>query len=354
MELRQRRAGRHVLVELLVVQLTAGKCLLTQQFRQLEPRAEVVHRIHGARVVDVVGGDEGGVQRTRPRGVEELVGEARFVHIPDEDAVHPEVLRAGVGVEVLPLGMLRVLGRIARIRADVAEAARHADAIGSHQLLVVVVARVGVEARRVPLRRRLLVEIRIREQPQADDAGCVTVVGADRHGLAARADFHAGVLGLVLERVGRATRAAHVQPQAEAIGARAAALVETRLVHQPEILPAIVAAIVQARVIRHDLEQVEQADALGGQGVPHAVVAAGPHDPVVAPLDRRRGGVGRRDAGQVGLERGGHGLRITGNAVIHVGEVVFICGRKTLRAAADTQGFIPHIARTAATGLAGG
>ena len=38
-ELRQRRAGRHVLVELLVVQLTAGKCLLTQQFRQLEPRA---------------------------------------------------------------------------------------------------------------------------------------------------------------------------------------------------------------------------------------------------------------------------------------------------------------------------
>src|SRR4029077_8119306 len=67
-------------------------------------------RDHAARVVDVVGGDERGVERARPRGAEELDDEARRVGVPTEDAVEPEVLRAHVRAEVRPLRLLGIGG----------------------------------------------------------------------------------------------------------------------------------------------------------------------------------------------------------------------------------------------------
>ena len=55
---------------MLVVQFTACELLLAPLFCQRHPRAEVVERIHGARIVHVIGGNERGIERARARGVE--------------------------------------------------------------------------------------------------------------------------------------------------------------------------------------------------------------------------------------------------------------------------------------------
>src|SRR5260221_10009006 len=115
--------GRNVLVELLGVMDGAGELPRAPFGPDLQPRAEVVDGVHGARVVDLVGGDEGSVERARTRGVEELPDEALLVDIKHENAVDPEVLRAWVAVEVLPLRVFRIGRRTGRIRADVAEGA---------------------------------------------------------------------------------------------------------------------------------------------------------------------------------------------------------------------------------------
>src|SRR5262249_37774379 len=130
--------------------------------------------------------------------------------------VDPEVLRADIAREILPLGMLGVVRGLHRVRADVAEATRHAYAIGADQILAVVVARVVVGSFGVPFLRRCLFEIRIREQAKPDDSRRISVVRT--HGqLAVRqpasgADLYARVLLLVLERIGRAVRRALVEP----------------------------------------------------------------------------------------------------------------------------------------------
>ena len=60
-------------------------------------RGELIDCIHGARVVDVVGGNQRSVEGARPVGVKQLEGEVLAVRAPEENAVGPEVLRADIG-----------------------------------------------------------------------------------------------------------------------------------------------------------------------------------------------------------------------------------------------------------------
>ena len=141
-------------------------------------------------------------------------------------------------------GIGRIGRRIDRARPDMAEAAGHADAIGPHQLRIVVVFLVGVVAFGVPVLGGRLVEIGIGKQPQADDAGAIAVIGADRQGLpvadrrAARADLDARIFRFILERIGRAVLAALIEPEAEALRVRTRRLFETGLVDKTEPAPA--------------------------------------------------------------------------------------------------------------------
>ena len=211
-KLRQPMVRRNVVVELLVVEAPARQRLLAPALGVLQARAEAVDRVHRARVVDVVGGDERGVERTWPRGMEQLIDEACRVRLPDEDAVDPEILRADVRTQILPFGIFRIRRRLQRVRPDVAEAARHADAERLYQILRVVIVGIVVIAHRVPFFRRRFVKIRIGKEPETDDAARVPVVGAERHVLPARPDLHAGIFHLVLERVRRAVRPTLVEP----------------------------------------------------------------------------------------------------------------------------------------------
>src|SRR5262249_21067181 len=91
---------------------------------------------------------------------------------------------------------------------------------------------------------------------EADDAARVAVIGPDRNGLPARSDFHARIFLLILERVGSTDSL--VEPEAEAVRIAALAigfgvsllvvlpvsalggpLLESRLVYQAEIFPAV-------------------------------------------------------------------------------------------------------------------
>ena len=100
--------------------------------RDLQTGAEVVDRVHRARVVDLVGGDQRRIERAGARSVEELPDEAGVIRVEHEDALDPEVLRAGIAVQIRPGRVLRIGGRVGWIGADVAEAARHADAERLH------------------------------------------------------------------------------------------------------------------------------------------------------------------------------------------------------------------------------
>ncbi len=193
-----------------------------------------------------------------------------------------------------------------------AEAARHADAIGPHQLGIIVVGRIGIVALGIPLSRRRVVEGRIGEQAQAHDAARIAVVGAHRHPgggpgavgqpgawrerLTAESGLHPGVGPLVGEGVRLAVGAADVEKEAEATWVRRLGLIEAGLVDQAQIGPAVVAVEyldLRVRVGGDDLQEVECAEGLLGHHVPESVVAAAPDDPHVAALDL---GGGQRQA----------------------------------------------------------
>ena len=297
----QRTVGgnsRHV-VELAVVEVATGEFLLAGMGRQFDPRLEVVDRVHGPRVVDVVTGHQRGIQCSRPRGVEQLLRVAGLVRIPHEDAIDPEILGSGVGVEVGPGGLVGVGRWIGRVWPDVAEAAGHAHPIGFHQLAVVVVAGIFVIALGVPVFLGLFVEVRVGEQAQADDAGAVAVVGTGGNVLAPGADFHPRILFFVFERVGATGRITAVQPQAVAVLTRTFGFHVARLVDHAEVVPAVVAAGLEPRVAGNGLEEIEVADAVARQLVPELVVAGGPDDPVVATASE---GVHRLLLGDAGNE----------------------------------------------------
>src|SRR5437868_1787153 len=122
--------------------------------------------------------------------------------------------------------MLRISRRTNRIRPNVTESAGHSHAVGPHQILGIVICRVGIEPDRVPLLLRRLIKVLIGEKTQADDACCIAVCGTRRDVLPARADFHAWVLLLVFEWIGGTVRAAFIQPKAKTVGVRPSRLLE--------------------------------------------------------------------------------------------------------------------------------
>src|SRR5262249_36136139 len=158
--------------------------------------------------------------------------------------------------EVRPLRVVGIGRRLDGARADVAEATRHADPIGSHEVLRVVVVRILVVALRVPFLGGGLVEVRVREQSQTDDAGGPAIGRSPREVLPPGADLHAGILLLVLERIRRTVGAdaTLVEPQPEALWVRAGRFLEARLVDQTQIFPAVVAAGLELGMGRERLE----------------------------------------------------------------------------------------------------
>jgi hypothetical protein len=205
-----------------------------------------------------------------------------------------------------------------------AEPARHADAVRPHQVLRQVIARVAVVTLRVPSLRCRLIEIRVREQAQADHAGRVAVERADRQILAAGTDFHARIFLLVLERVGRTILAALVEPQTEAIRIRRRRLLEARFVDQAEIVPAVVAAELQAWMRGQRLQEIERSDTVGRDCVPEAVVASIPDDPGIASLHL------------VGCEY---------HAAVHRVKVVLVGRGEAVRTAVGTPRLVQNLAR---------
>ena len=188
-----------------------------------------------------------------------------------------------------------------------AEGARHGDAIRLHQIARLVVARVAIVPFGVPLLARLCVERRIREQSQANDARGLAVVRADRNGAATGPDLNPLVLVGVGERVSGTGGVADVEPETVAVRVGAGRLAETRFVDEPEKVPARIAGVRERRMRRERLEKVERSQAPDREHVPEPVVAAGPDNPHVAPLDllpRQR------------------------QAAVHVAKVVFVRSRE--------------------------
>ena len=236
----RQHGGLLIVLELFIVDTAAGELLLAPSLGDLEPGADVIDRVHRARIVDVIGRHERSIEGSRQRGVNQLVDEIRRIFFPEQHAVDPKILRAGIGVDVFPLGILRILRRFYRARPDMAKAARHADPVGAHQTLIVVIIRVGVKSFRIPFLCRRFVESRIGKQAQTEDSGGIAVIRTDRQILAARADFHAGILLLIFKRVGGTILASDIEPQAKTVGVGPLGLFEARFVHYTEILPAFV------------------------------------------------------------------------------------------------------------------
>src|SRR5204863_1138047 len=86
-------------------------------------------------------------------------------------------------VQVFPLRVFRIVGRLDRIWSNVTERARHAHTIGTHEIWGVVVVWIAVVAFRIPVACGLGIELRVREETQPDNARSVTVVRANGHRL---------------------------------------------------------------------------------------------------------------------------------------------------------------------------
>src|SRR5262249_37357153 len=249
--------GSVEVIELLVVALRARQ-FFGMKLGHLEARRDAVDGIHRARVINVVAGDERRVERSGKRGVEELIDEilVPFIRIPEKDSVQPEVLSAGVRVEIFPFRVLGIFGGIDGARTDVAEAAGHADPIWAHQVFVAIVIGIVIVPDRIPFFLSRFVESGIGKESEADDAARVAVVGAGRNGLPACSNFHAWIFLLILEWGGSTD--SFVEPEAEAVGiatlsigfgvgflvvppvaALGVPLLESRLVHQAEVFPAV-------------------------------------------------------------------------------------------------------------------
>ena len=120
---------------------------------------------------------------------------------------------------MLPSGMLWILRRVCWNRADMTEAAGHADAVRFHEIFREVIRRIFVIALGIPFLGGLFVKGRVGEEAQPDNPGCIAIEGSDRNGLASGADLHAGVFRLIFEGVWRAIRTGNalVEPKSEAV-----------------------------------------------------------------------------------------------------------------------------------------
>src|SRR6185503_7516061 len=113
----------------------------------------------------------------------------------------------------------------------------------------------------VPFPPSLFIERRIREQSQADGARRLAVVRADADGSAAGSDLNPLVLFSVGERVRGTGRVADVEPETIAVRVGTSRLPETRLVDEPEKVPARIAGVRECRMRRERLEKVERSEA---------------------------------------------------------------------------------------------
>src|SRR5690348_5086145 len=144
--------------------------------------------------------------------------------------------------------MLRIGRGPNGVRPNVAESAGHSNAIRPNQILGLVVGWVGVIPNGIPFLLGGLIEVRVRKHTKPDDAGRVPVKRAHRNVFSSCADFYAWVLLLVLEWIGRAVRAALIQPQAEAVGVRPGRLFEAGLIYHAVVFPSVITFSWQARV----------------------------------------------------------------------------------------------------------
>src|SRR5262249_6834289 len=105
----------------------------------------------------------------------ELENETLRISLPREDAVHPKILRADRGGEVLPSWLLGIGGRPGGIRTHVTEATGHPDPIRANQFLRRIVARIGIKPDRIPRLLCSSIEIRIGKHSQSHNAACIAV-----------------------------------------------------------------------------------------------------------------------------------------------------------------------------------
>ena len=188
------------------------------------------------------------------------------VALPVEDAVDPEVLRADVRAEVRPARVLGIGGRMDGIRADVAEPARHADAVRLDEI-----AATSSSSGRGSSARRPTSCARPRRSPGSGTGATRRCRWARRStsrpapSCRARRSRCPGTSSAFGERIRRAGGIAHVEPQAVAVGIGAGGLPEARLVDEPEVLEPVVAVVPlrirHRRVRRQRLEEVERAEA---------------------------------------------------------------------------------------------
>src|SRR5579872_487576 len=93
--------------------------------------------------------------------MEQLEDKAARFRIPIKDSIDPEILGAYVRTQILPLRILRIVGRLHWIGTNMAESTRHAHSIRPHQILRQVVTLVGVIPHRIPFLRSLFIEVGI-------------------------------------------------------------------------------------------------------------------------------------------------------------------------------------------------
>ena len=136
-----------------------------------EPCLEIEDRVDGVGIVDMVGGGSRGVGGTRWLSVEHLPEEAAGSRVGGKDPALAEILVTDCGGEILPLRVLRIGGRVERMGPDVAEAARHADAIRPDEVRVGGVASVVVVTIGVPTFLGVPVKARVGIDAEAHDAG---------------------------------------------------------------------------------------------------------------------------------------------------------------------------------------
>src|SRR5215469_6745898 len=153
------------------------------------------------------------------------------VGFPGKNAINPEVLSSHVGAEVFPFRVFRIVRGLNWIGAHMTEGARHTNAIGTNELLVVVITGIIVVAFGVPAFRSRFIEVWIWKQAKTNNTRRITIVGSDRNVLATRANLYARIFGFVFKWVRTAGGIADVEPQTIAIRFRAGCLLEARLVH---------------------------------------------------------------------------------------------------------------------------
>src|SRR5215469_1888514 len=136
--------------------------------------------------------------------------------------------------------MFGIIRRMCGARTDMAKTARHSNPIGSHKVLLLVIAGVVVIAHRIPPAPRRLIEIGIGEKAQSDNSRRLAIIGTCWVAvLAANANFNSGIFGLIRERVGalRTVGAALIEPQPVTFGIRCGRLVKTGFIDYAKVIP---------------------------------------------------------------------------------------------------------------------